>query len=490
VPWETSADAWGGKLDGHNSDKEDGMSQPEHFEIVILGSGQGGKLLAWHMAQSGRRTAVVERRWIGGSCPNIACMPSKNEIWSARVTYLARHAAQFGTVTGPVATDMAKVRQRKRDMVNREVALHLENYKASGTELIMGDGRFLAPKALEVHRNDGGTRVLAGDQVFLNVGSHAAIPNIPGLQDARSLTHIEALDLDYLPAHLIVLGGGYVGLEMAQAYRRFGGTVTVIEAGPRLLGREDPDIADEMRRMLEDEGIRLLVGAEILNVQGRSGEEVSVIVRTLSGEQKIEGSDILVAAGRIPNTAGIGLEAAGVELDARGYIRVNERLETTAPGVWAIGECAGSPQFTHVSVDDFRIIKDNLAGGHRNTHDRLISYCMFTDPPLAHVGLSESEAQRQGIVVRVAKLPMSEVLRTEATDEKQGFMKVLVGASDDRILGFTMIGSEAGEVMATMQTAMLANLPYPVLRDAVISHLTIAEGLGPLLSNVPSLVAR
>jgi pyruvate/2-oxoglutarate dehydrogenase complex dihydrolipoamide dehydrogenase (E3) component len=465
------------------------MSQPENFEIVILGSGQGGKLLAWNMARSGRRTVVVERRWIGGSCPNIACMPSKNEIWSARVAYLARHAAEFGTVTGSITTDMATVRQRKRDMVNREVAQHLENYKASGTELIMGSGRFVAPKTLEVHLNDGGTRVLAGDRVFLNIGSHAAIPDISGLKDARPLTHIEALDLDYLPAHLIVLGGGYVGLEMAQAYRRFGSAVTVIEAGPRLLTREDPDVAEEMLRTLSDEGIRFLVEAELLDVHGRSGEEISVTIRTPSGEEKIEGSDMLVATGRIPNTAGIGLEEAGVELDARGYIRVNERLETTAPNVWAIGECAGSPQFTHASVDDFRIIRDNLAGGHRSTHDRLVPYCMFTDPPLAHVGLSENEAQREGIAARLAKLPMSAVLRTEATGEKQGFMKVIVGG-DDRILGFTMIGSEAGEVMATVQTAMLANLPYPVLRDAVISHLTIAEGLGPLLSNVPPGSAR
>jgi len=244
-----------------------------------------------------------------------------------------------------------------------------------------------------------------------------------------------------------------------------------------------------MQRTLSGEGIRFLVEAELLDVHGRSGEEISVTIRTPSGEEKIEGSDMLVATGRIPNTAGIGLEEAGVELDARGYIRVNERLETTAPNVWAIGECAGSPQFTHASVDDFRIIRDNLAGGHRSTHDRLIPYCMFTDPPLAHVGLSENEAQREGIAARLAKLPMSAVLRTEATGEKQGFMKVIVG-SDDRILGFTMIGSEAGEVMATVQTAMLANLPYPVLRDAVISHLTIAEGLGPLLSNVPPGSAR
>src|SRR5437016_12197606 len=314
------------------------MSTPEQCEILILGSGAGGKLLAWHMAGSGRRTAVVERRWIGGSCPNINCLPSKNEIWSAKVAHLARHAAQFGTVTGPVTIDMAKVRQRKRDMVESEIAAHLENYKTSGTELIMGTGRFVAPKTLEVRLNDGGTRVLTGDKVFINVGTHAAIPSIPGLEAARPLTNIEALELDYLPTHLIVLGGGYVGLELAQAYRRFGSRVTVIEHGPQLMQREDPDVAEEVQRILTDEGIQVLVMAKVLHVHGQSGREVRLVVETTAGEQKIEGSDILVAAGRTPNTLGIGLEDAGVELDDHGYIRVNERLETSASGVWAIGE--------------------------------------------------------------------------------------------------------------------------------------------------------
>jgi len=338
------------------------MSQPERFEILVLGSGAGGKLLAWHMARSGRRTAVVERRWIGGSCPNINCLPSKNEIWSAKVAHLVHQAAQFGTVTGPVAIDMATVRQRKRAMVDDLVAMHVQNYKTSGAELIMGAGHFVAPKTLEVRLNDGGTRVLAGDQVFLNVGTHAAMPSVPGLEAALPLTHIEALELDYVPPHLIVLGGGYVGLELAQAYHRFGSRVTVIQHGPQLMGREDPDVSDELQRMLSDEGIHVLVAAETLQVHGRSGEEVRLVVRTTAGEHTIEGSDILVAAGRISNTAGIGLEEAGVALDSQGYIRVNERLETSASEVWAIGECAGSPQFTHVSIDDFRIIRDNLEG--------------------------------------------------------------------------------------------------------------------------------
>ena len=271
-------------------------------KYLILGSGQGGKLLAWQMAQSGRRTTVVERRWIGGSCPNIACMPSKNEVWSARVAYLAQHAGQFGTIAGPVETDMAAVRQRKRDMVNREIELHLQNYRASGAELVMGSGRFVAPKTLEVHLDDGSSRRLVGERVFLNVGSHAAVPAIPGLNAARPLTHIEALELDHLPPHLIVLGSGYVGLEMAQAYRRFGSRVTMIEAGPRILGREDRDIAETVQQILSDEGIQFVLAAEAIRVRGRSGEAVGITVRTAQGERTIEGSDILVATGRVPNT--------------------------------------------------------------------------------------------------------------------------------------------------------------------------------------------
>lgn len=462
------------------------MSQVEHFDTLILGSGQGGKLLAWHLGRTGQRVAVVERQWVGGSCPAVACLPSKNEIWSARVAHLARHAGDFGTTTGEIAVDMTKVRERKRGMIEREAAFHIKAYASSGAELVMGTGRFVGPKKIEVKLNDGGTRTLSGEQVVINVGTHAAIPDIPGLRAAEPLTHIGALDLDYAPSHLIVLGGGYVGIEMAQAYRRFGSRVTIVERGTRLIPREDADISEEMLGILDAEGIKVILGAETAKVEGKSGKGVSVFVHTSAGEKVVDGSDILVAAGRIPNTKDIGLEAAGIELDERGFLRVNERLQASAPGVWAIGESAGSPQFTHVSVDDFRIVRDNMAGGNRKTSDRLVPYTMFTDPPLAHVGLNEQEAQRQGIAVRVAKLPMSNVLRTGATDETQGFMKVLVSANDDRILGFTMLGSEAGEVLAAMQTAMLAGLPYQKLRDAVISHLTHAEGLGPLLSNIPA----
>jgi pyruvate/2-oxoglutarate dehydrogenase complex dihydrolipoamide dehydrogenase (E3) component len=466
------------------------MPEPERFDVLILGSGAGGKLLAWHLGSAGKSTAVVERQYVGGSCPNIACLPSKNEVWSAKVAHLVRNAAQFGTITGSVTVDMPTVRKRKRDMVKALVDVHLQNYKKSGTQLIMGSGQFVDKKTLEVKLNDGGTRLLSGDKVFINVGTHAAIPNVPGLSDAQPLNHIGLLEVDYLPSHLIVLGGGFVGLEMAQAYRRFGSKVTIIERGPQIMSREDRDVAEELQKILRAEGIEILLETETLKVEGRSGEKVSLTLRVGSNEKKIEGSDIFVGAGRIPNTAGIGLEKAGVELDARGYIHVNDRLETTAPDVWAVGECAGSPQFTHVSEDDFRIIKDNLAGQNHSTRNRLIPSCLFTDPPLARIGLSESEAKQQGIAVRVAKLPTSSVLRTATNDQKQGFLKVLVGANDDRILGFTMIGDEAGEIMASVQMAMLGDLPYPRLRDAILAHPTMAEGLGPLFSNVPSLVAQ
>lgn len=457
---------------------------PEYFDVVILGSGQGGKQLAWHLGHSGKKVAVIERRWVGGSCPAVACLPSKNELWSARVAHLVREAGRFGTLANGVRTDMPQVRKRKQDMIDREIALHLKAYRESGAELIMGSGQFVGLRTIEASLNDGGARLLEGKEIVVNVGSRAAVPDIPGLQQSRALTHIEALEIDAVPPHLIVLGGGYTGVEMAQAYRRFGSRVTIIEPGPRLMGREDTDVAEEMSRILGREGIDIVVNAAPSRVEGLSGEAVTVTVRTEAGERKIEGSDLLVAVGRIPNTAGIGMDKAEIALDGRGFVRVNERLETTAPGVWAIGECAGSPQFTHVSVDDFRIVRDNMAGGNRSTKDRLVPHVMFTDPQLARVGLSENEARQQGVAVRTAKLPMANVLRTQATDETDGFLKVLVGANDDRIAGFAMIGSEAGEVMAAVQTAMLSGMPYTKLRDAAIAHLTVAEGLGPLLANV------
>jgi pyruvate/2-oxoglutarate dehydrogenase complex dihydrolipoamide dehydrogenase (E3) component len=456
----------------------------EQFKNVIIGSGEGGKMLAWHLAQAGEQTIVIERQWIGGSCPNVNCLPSKNEIFSAKVADLLHHAAQFGAITGPVAIDMAKVRQRKREMVDGLIKIHLEKYRTTGAQLVMGSAVLTGPRTVEVQLNAGGHRTLKADRLFLNLGTRASIPPTPGLADARPLTHIEMLELDRLPEHLVVIGGGYVGLEFAQAYRRFGSRVTIIQRGPRLLNGEDLDVAEEVNRILAAEGITVITSAEVDRVDGRSGSAVTLQVRSPSGEKVIQASDILVAAGRVPNTAGIGLESAGVELDPRGYLKVNDRLETTAPQVWGIGECAGTPQFTHVSMDDFRIIRENLSGGNRSTRDRVIPSCLYTDPPVAHIGLTELQAQNKHIAVNVAKIPITAVLRTRTLDETHGFMKALIDPQSKRILGFTMIGPEAGEVMAVVQTAMLAGVPFTVLRDAIFAHPTMAEGLNVLFSNV------
>lgn len=461
------------------------MSNAERYDAVVIGSGEGGKYLAWHLAQTGEKVAVVERRWVGGSCPNINCLPSKNEIWSAGVARMVARAGEFGVTTGPVAVDMRQVLQRKRDMVNDLVAFHLERYKATGAELVMGTARVVEPRTVEVSLNDGGTRRLVAEKLFLNLGTRASVPPVPGLAEAEPLTNIEALELDRIPDHLIIFGGGYVGLEFAQAYRRFGSHVTIIERGSRLAKREDEDVSKEVQRILETEGIELLLSTDVERVEGKSGDHLRVLVQAASDQRTIKGTDLLVAAGRIPNTRGIGLEEAGIGLTDRGYIRVNDRLETTAPNIWAIGECAGSPQFTHMSLDDFRVIRDNLKGGNRSTKDRMTPYCMFIDPPLARVGMSEDEARAKGVKLRVAKVPTKAVLRTRTTSESEGFMKALVDVND-HILGFTMIGSEAGEVMAVVQTAMLAGLPYMALRDAVLAHPTMAEGLNALFGNVPT----
>jgi pyruvate/2-oxoglutarate dehydrogenase complex dihydrolipoamide dehydrogenase (E3) component len=458
----------------------------EHYEILVLGSGEAGKYLAWTMAKAGRRTAVVERKLIGGSCPNIACLPSKNIIHSAKVASLFRRASEFGMTAGPLAVDMAGVRRRKRKMVDDLVAIHLDRYHASGAELILGEGRFPEPGTIEVQLKDGRTRSLTGERIFLNLGTRAAIPNVPGLAAAKPLTHVEALELDRVPEHLIVLGGGYVGLEMGHAMRRFGSRVTVIEKGPQLAPREDSDVAESILQLFKDDGIDVLLGADTLTVGGISGEGVRLQVRTRQGNESIEGSDILVAAGRTPNTQGIGLEAAGVQVDERGYIKVNERLQTTAPDVWAMGDCAGSPHFTHVAFDDFRVVRDNLTGGNRSTRDRLVPYCIFTDPQLARVGLSESDAEKDGIEYRLAKIPMAAVLRTRTLSETRGFMKAIIDAHTDRILGFTAFGNEAGELMSVVQIAILAGMPHTSLRDAILTHPTMAEGLLALFENVPA----
>jgi pyruvate/2-oxoglutarate dehydrogenase complex dihydrolipoamide dehydrogenase (E3) component len=462
------------------------MSEIERYDVLIFGSGAGGKLTAWTNASEGLRTAVVERGLIGGACPNIACLPTKNVVHSAQVADFVRHDRDFGSGTVPASTDMAEVRARKRRMVDGLVSMHIGKYKESGAELVFGEGSFVGPSTIEVQLKNGGVRTLKGDRVFLNLGTHAAVPDIPGLRAAKPLTHVEALELDRLPSHLIILGGGYVGLEFAQAFARFGSRVTVLERGPQLLPHEDKDVSEALLEFLHLDGVDVRLNAEVTQVEGASGNSVRMSLATSAGTSPLEGSDILVATGRIPNTKNIGLDKTGVSLDARGYIQVNERLETTAPGIWALGECAGSPQFTHVSEDDFRIVHTNLHGGSRNTRDRLIPFCLFTDPEIARVGLNETEALAVGRPYRVAKLPMEAVLRARTLSETRGFMKALVSRETDEILGFTAVGPHAGEVMAVVQTAMMGKLPYTVLRDAVFTHPTMAEGLGPLFEGVPS----
>lgn len=462
------------------------MSEIERFDVLVFGSGAGGKLTAWTSASEGLRTAVVERGLIGGSCPNIACLPTKNVIHSAKVADFVRHDREFGSGTASASIQMAEVRARKRRMVDGLVNMHIDKYQRSGAELVFGEGRFVGAKTIEVRLKNGGIRTIYGDRVFLNLGTHAAVPDIPGLRAAKPITHIEALELDRLPSHLIVLGGGYVGMEFAQAFARFGSRVTVLERGSQLLPREDKDVADALMEFLHLDGIEVRLNAEVARVDGSSGDSVRATLATSAGRSSVDGSDILVAIGRIPNTQNIGLDKTGVALDTRGYVQVNERLETTATGIWALGECAGSPQFTHISEDDFRIVQTNLRGGSRNTRDRLVPFCLFTDPEIARVGINENEAIAAGRRYRVAKLPMEAVLRARTLSETRGFMKLLVSDDSDEILGFTAVGPQAGETIAVVQTAMMGKLPYTALRDAVFTHPTMAEGLGPLFGGVPA----
>ena len=462
------------------------MPDTQHYDILVIGSGEPGKYLAWTMAGEGHRTAVVERKWIGGSCPNVACLPSKNIIQSAKVRSFTRRAAEFGAELGSAETSMEGVQGRKRTMVDGLRQLHLDRYRASGAELILGEARFTAERTVDVELADGGTRRLTGDRMFLNLGTHATVPGMPGLAAAEPMTHIELLDLDRLPEHLIVMGGGYVGLELAQAMRRFGSRVTIVEQRDQLAGGEDPDVGSAIAELFRDEGITAHLRTRVLAVEGKSGTRVRVITEGPDGQHAVEGTDLLVAVGRTPNTKGIGLELAAVELTERGYVQVDEHLATTAPNVWAMGECAGSPQFTHVAYDDFRVVRDSLNGGKRTTTDRLVPYVIFTDPELARVGLNETEARRAGVRYRLLTMPMAAILRTRALSETRGFIKMLIAADSDEILGFTVFGVEASELMVAVQTAMIGRMPYTTLHAGIFTHPTIAEGLTFLLNGTPT----
>ncbi|WP_213804161.1 FAD-dependent oxidoreductase [Granulicella sp. dw_53] len=462
------------------------QEQPEVYDLLILGSGAGSKLLAWTFAGRGQRVAVVERKYIGGACPNIACLPSKNVIHTAQIAHFVRHSEEFGVSIDNFRISMSAVRDRKRGMVQGLVDTHLALYKQSGAELIMASGSFVGPKMLEAALPDGTKRLLTGKNVVIGTGTHAFIEDIPGLASAQPLTHVEALELDVIPEHLIVLGAGYVGLEFAQAMRRFGSKVTILDRNYRVIHGEDDDITEGLQSLFEEEGIELILNARIRNISGVSGQSVRVAFEQGGVESSLEGTHLLVASGRVPNTKDIGLELAGVELTEKGYIKVNERLETTAPGVWAVGEVAGSPQFTHISEDDFRVVRDNILGGDRVTTGRQVPFCLFTDPEFARVGMSEKEAKDKGIAYRLFKVPMEAVLRARSLMETRGFIKCLVERDSDNILGFAAFGVGAGEIMACVQIAMLGGMPYTALREAVLAHPTIPEGLISLFSSAAS----
>jgi pyruvate/2-oxoglutarate dehydrogenase complex dihydrolipoamide dehydrogenase (E3) component len=459
------------------------MANVEDYDIVVLGSGAAGKLLAWTLGSEGKRLAVIERKYVGGACPNIACLPSKNLVHSAKVASYFHRRKEFGIAAPEQAIDMVAVRERKRIMVKELVDVHLHNYNESGAELVWGQGRFVAPKTIQVQLNDGGTRALRGKRVVIDTGSRARIDSTAGLSDARPMTHVEALELDRVPDHLIVLGGGYVGLEFAQAFRRLGGRVTIVDRNPALLHNEDADVSEAIEQLFKDEGIAVATGTVVHRVEGTSGKSVLLRVARGATDDVIEGTHLLVAGGRIPNTDGIGLETVGIETDSHGHVKVNERRETTAKDVFAVGDCAGGPYFTHISENDFHIVRENLAGGNRVTTGRQVPFCLFIDPELARVGLNEREANARGIPYRLAKIPMTQVLRTHTLSEARGFLKALIAANGDHILGFTAFGVDAGELLPAVQIVMSAGLPYTVLRDIIIAHPTIAEGLGLLFAS-------
>jgi len=455
------------------------MVQIEDFDLVVLGAGRG-RFLAWVLSGQGGRAAVVERRYIAGSCPSIACVPSKSVIHNAKVAQYFARAAEFGISVGDWKVDMPAVIDRKRKVVEGVVALNDGAYKSTGTSLLMGQGRFIGPRTVEVTTADGSRRVVRGKNVIVNTGSRTRFDPIPGLAESKAMTHVEILELERVPGHLIVLGGGYVGLEMAQAMRRLGSRVTILERSPVFLEREDRDVAEAIASLFSDEGLDVRTGVTVDRVEGKSGKSVRVHATRGGSADVVEGTDILVASGRVPNTDEIGLESAGVERDDRGFVKVDDHCRTTAEGVWAVGDCAGTPHFTHMGDQDARVVATNLAGGDATTTGRLVPFCLFTDPELARVGLNEAEAKAKGVTYRLAKVPVTDAFRSRTIAEPRGFLKALVAADSDQILGFTAFGTEAGMVMTVAQLAISEGIPYTKLRDMTMTHPTMAEGISAL----------
>ncbi len=438
-----------------------------------------GPALPW---QRDKRTVLIEREHVGGTCINEGCTPTKTMVASARVAYLARRAADYGVGTGPVAVDMGRVRERKRAIVKSFRAGSLRRIEATqGLELIHGEARFTGPRLVAA---DG--RVLEAGLVFINTGGRPAAPDVEGLDRIPSLDSTSIMELDRVPEHLLVLGGGYIGLEFGQMFCRFGSRVTVVQRARQLLPQEDEDVAQAVLEVLREDGIEILLEAEARRVEPVGGG-VRLTARTPAGEWVLEGSHVLRAAGRVPNTDRLDLQAAGVASDAKGFITVNSRLETSAPGVYALGDVKGGPAFTHISYDDFRIIRTNLLqGGAASITDRLLPYTVFIDPQLGRIGLSEKEARRQGRPYRVARMPMSYVARALELDEPRGFMKALVDPGSGAVLGAAVLGIEGGEMMAVLQLAMMGNVKYDQLRDAIFAHPTLAESLNNLFSSLES----
>jgi pyruvate/2-oxoglutarate dehydrogenase complex dihydrolipoamide dehydrogenase (E3) component len=464
------------------ADSSEGVPMPETFDAIIIGTGQAGKPLAGALAEAGWKTAIVERGRVGGTCLIDGCTPTKTLVASARVAHLARRAAEYGVDVGGVEIDMPRVRQRKREVVDRFSAGSERGMLRQETlELVKGDARFIEPHAVEVRLSDGGVRRLTADRIFINAGARPRVPPIPGLVRGLYLDSTSILELGDVPEHLVVLGGGFIGLEFAQMFRRFGAQVTIVEAGGQIAGREDADVAEAITGILREDGITVHTGMEATRVDPLDGGGIAVRGRLGQEEHTVHGSHLLVATGRTPNTEALGLDAAGIGLDERGYIRVNDRLETDVAGIYALGDIAGSAPFTHVAYDDYRVVRRNLLeGGSRTRTGRMTPYTVFLDPQLGRIGLSETEARAQGHEFRVAKIAMSRVARAIETGETRGFMKAVVDAKTERILGAAVLALDGGEVMSVLQVAMMGDLPYTALRDGIFAHPTLAESLNNL----------
>jgi pyruvate/2-oxoglutarate dehydrogenase complex dihydrolipoamide dehydrogenase (E3) component len=452
------------------------------YDAIVIGAGQAGGPLSTALAGAGRKTALIEREHVGGTCINEGCTPTKTMVASGRVAYLARRAADYGVQTGPVTVDMAKVRQRKREIVDsfrNGSQSRIEQTK--GVDLLFGTASFSGPKAVGVRMNDGSTRRLSADLIFINAGARPSLPRMEGIDGVPYLNSTTIMELDAVPEHLLVIGGGYIGLEFGQLFRRLGSRVTIVQRGPKLLAREDADVADAVAEIMRQDGIELLLDSEAPRVERSADGTLRLTVRNGGQERVIAGSHLLVAAGRTPNSDSLNLAAAGVQTDKHSFIQADDRLETNVPGIYALGDIKGGPAFTHISYDDFRIIRTNLLqGGSATTKERLVPYTVFIDPQLGRVGLGEQEAREQGRSISVAKLPMTSVARALEIDETRGFMKAIVDTDSKLILGAAVLGIEGGEVMAALQIAMLGKLPYTVLRDGVFAHPTLAEALNNL----------